>query len=437
MNEHLYTHRKTSYQSASVPQHSSFQPRPFVVQPQTEEQSEQSEQPDIKTALQRAERYGHRLDRIKFAKTPAPAQRPQIVQAKLTIGEPGDKYEQEADRVAASVVNSFHAPTSQQSQPSQAVQRQEEEEEEIQAKPEITALQRQEEPVEEIQAKLNISDQKRSPLPSEVQQEAMPEDEELQTKPILQRREAIGGGEASTDVESAINSARGNGQPLEAGLQRSMGQAMGADFSRVKVHTDAQADRLNRSIQARAFTTGQDVFFRQGEYNPGSRGGQELVAHELTHVVQQGGSQVQRSLQQEQIKQVIQRRVKITDPLEFNVRDGKPTIGESVLNNPPEYLNADVDGSQYRLKAGQNFISESKGRTYIANQDAISGSDAKLLKPMVNDNEDDDVRVVGDGHHRLLFSAYHGKDCAGGVKIGFLTGQPWSDLKWKKDIKDK
>ncbi len=69
---------------------------------------------------------------------------------------------------------------------------------------------------------------------------------------------------------------------------------MGSDFSRVKVHTDQTADTLNRSIQARAFTTGNDVFFRQGEYNPQSRGGQELIAHELTHVVQQGGVQRKR-----------------------------------------------------------------------------------------------------------------------------------------------
>jgi hypothetical protein len=74
-----------------------------------------------------------------------------------------------------------------------------------------------------------------------------------------------------------------------------MGQAMGADFSGVKVHTDAQSDQLNKSIQAKAFTTGQDVFFRQGAYEPSSQGGQELIAHELTHVVQQnGGGKVQR-----------------------------------------------------------------------------------------------------------------------------------------------
>jgi hypothetical protein len=70
----------------------------------------------------------------------------------------------------------------------------------------------------------------------------------------------------------------------------------GVDFSQVKVHNDAVSDQLNQSIQARAFTTGQDVFFRGGEYDPGSRGGQELIAHELTHVVQQNEGVVQRSL---------------------------------------------------------------------------------------------------------------------------------------------
>ena len=66
-----------------------------------------------------------------------------------------------------------------------------------------------------------------------------------------------------------------------------MGAKAAAGVVSLKVHTDAQSDQLNQSIQAKAFTTGQDVFFRQGAYQPGSRGGQELIAHELTHVVQQ------------------------------------------------------------------------------------------------------------------------------------------------------
>ncbi|WP_448265574.1 eCIS core domain-containing protein [Nostoc sp. DSM 114159] len=209
-----------------------------------------------------------------FSRVPISTTQPQPIQAKLTIREPGDKYEQEADRVASQVVQQINTPSAAQSTQGKSVQRQDAAEEEIQTKPSISVLQR-------------------SPLLTQIQPEAVPEDEKLQAKSILQGRDARGAGEASTDVESAINSARGSGQALDAGLQRSMARAMGADFSGVKVHTDSQADQLNQSIQAKAFTTGQDVFFRQGEYNPGSRGGQELIAHELTHVVQQNGGAVQ------------------------------------------------------------------------------------------------------------------------------------------------
>jgi hypothetical protein len=75
-----------------------------------------------------------------------------------------------------------------------------------------------------------------------------------------------------------------------------MESAIDADFSHVRGHADSQSDALNRSLNARAFTTGQDVFFRQGAYNPSSSGGRELLAHELTHVVQQTGDEVRRKL---------------------------------------------------------------------------------------------------------------------------------------------
>ncbi|MFM6122295.1 MAG: DUF4157 domain-containing protein, partial [Sphaerospermopsis kisseleviana] len=117
-------------------------------------------------------------------------------------------------------------------------------------------------------------------------QEAPEEEEELQMKSMVQRQ-ANGGMTATADLETSINQARGGGQPLGDNIRKPMEQAFGADFGGVKVHTDSHSDGLNRSVQARAFTTGQDIFFRQGEYNPGSRGGQELLAHELTHVVQQ------------------------------------------------------------------------------------------------------------------------------------------------------
>lgn len=97
-------------------------------------------------------------------------------------------------------------------------------------------------------------------------------------------------GEATPEVETAIAGARGGGRSLDASIQRQMESAFHTDFSGVRVHTDSTADTLNHALNARAFTTGQDIFFRQGEYNPNSSIGKELLAHELTHVVQQTGT---------------------------------------------------------------------------------------------------------------------------------------------------
>jgi hypothetical protein len=98
------------------------------------------------------------------------------------------------------------------------------------------------------------------------------------------------------EVEGALNRARGSGQSLEEGVQRQMESVFGTDFSHVRVHTNAEADALNRSVNALAFTIGSDVFFRNGMHCPSSTSGRELLAHELTHVVQQTGASVQTKL---------------------------------------------------------------------------------------------------------------------------------------------
>lgn len=98
------------------------------------------------------------------------------------------------------------------------------------------------------------------------------------------------GGTLDDTTTSEIRRAQAGGRPLESGIRRRMEQGFGADFSNVRVHTDGNADRLSRSLNAKAFTTGSSIFFRRNTFNPGSNGGQKLLAHELTHVVQQGGA---------------------------------------------------------------------------------------------------------------------------------------------------
>jgi hypothetical protein len=92
------------------------------------------------------------------------------------------------------------------------------------------------------------------------------------------------------DVEAAIAASRGLGRPLESDLGGRLAQGMGESFDDVRVHTDATAAALARAVSARAFTVGSDIFFAEGEYDPGSRAGTELISHEMAHVVQQRGA---------------------------------------------------------------------------------------------------------------------------------------------------
>ncbi len=113
---------------------------------------------------------------------------------------------------------------------------------------------------------------------------------------LAQRSYGAEGGPIEDQISSQINSARGSGPTLDQGVAAKMESSMGTDFSDVHVHTDAQSDTLNRTLNAKAFTTGQDIFFQQGAYQPSSSEGQQLLAHELTHVVQQSGSSPSSSL---------------------------------------------------------------------------------------------------------------------------------------------
>ena len=96
-------------------------------------------------------------------------------------------------------------------------------------------------------------------------------------------------GEVHPEVQGRIDATRGSGAGLPAGVRERFEGDLGP-LGDVTVHTDEKADQLNRSVSARAFATGTDVYFAKGEYNPGSADGDRLIAHELAHVVQQRGA---------------------------------------------------------------------------------------------------------------------------------------------------
>jgi hypothetical protein len=201
-----------------------------------------------------------------------------VLQTKLKIGQPGDMYEQEADRVADVVMRMPEPEVQRQVEP--------EEEETLQSKPlanQITPLdqvQRQEEPEEEeemLQAKL--LDEEFTPL---VQRQVEPEEEEgeLQAKATSGRIS-----EVNSNLESHILSLKGGGQPLSKSERAYFEPRFGADFSQVRLHSDAQAAESARALNAKAYTVGLDVVFGTGQDTSGTSEEQRAKAYELTHVV--------------------------------------------------------------------------------------------------------------------------------------------------------
>lgn len=204
-----------------------------------------------------------------FCNIPTHAGARPAIQPKLTVGAANDPSEQEADRVAEQVMTmpaSVSAPPSGDGVPPKPgehpVQREAEEEEEIQAKPLVPAI-------------------------TPFVRRAVEAEDELQTK----RASAADSFDTNADFEGRVNASQGGGAPLPDEVRTFMEPRFGGiDFSGVRVHAGSEAADLNRQVSARAFTLGKDIYLGEGQTNVASDGGKRLLAHELTHVVQQGGA---------------------------------------------------------------------------------------------------------------------------------------------------
>ena len=211
------------------------------------------------------------------------------IQAKLKVGQPGDKYEQEADRVAEQVMQ----------MPEPQVQRQlkeeeEEEEEPIQTKslaePISPLIQRQVEPEEEeeqIQTK-PIAEQ----ITPIIKAEEEDEEETLQAK-----KEPGQTPTAAPNIEGQINAMRGGGRSLSKSTRAFFEPRFGYDFSEVRVRTDSAAVQAADSIGAKAFTAGRNIVFGSKVDNPEASVHRQLLAHELAHLVQQDKGSVRPTAQ--------------------------------------------------------------------------------------------------------------------------------------------
>ncbi len=221
-----------------------------------------------------------------------------VVQTKLKIGEPNDKFEQEADRVAEEVmrmpdsaVASVDAPGKSALPSIQRLCAECEAEEKIKPQRKPNSLQTFPlcssglyGPLESrFQFPNQASPVRRQHLEVETVQRQIVDEEEIQAKPILGRDMT-----ASPCLHANLTSVRGRGGlPLPDTARRFFEPRFGHDFRQVRIHIDQQAAAAARALNARAFTLGRDIFFGAGQFAPSSGAGRRLLAHELVHTIQQ------------------------------------------------------------------------------------------------------------------------------------------------------
>jgi hypothetical protein len=163
--------------------------------------------------------------------------------------------------------------------------------------------------------------------------------------------------EVQEDLGMRIQSRTGGGASLDTGVQRQLETGLGADLSNVRVHTDGEADHLARSVDSVAFTTGSDIFFRSGTYNPGSSEGMHLLAHEATHTIQQAAGPVA----------------------------GTPSSGGVAISDPGDSFEQAAEASAHRVTSGQAAPPAQRtaaGSTALAVQRAGPEEEEPPVQPM-------------------------------------------------------
>ena len=232
------------------------------------------------------------------------------IQRKVSIGASNDSYEKEADKVADHVVQNLSGPKVESNASTDIVSakkvqsRKSEPAQKVQSKTRTPVISKKnsqeiEKKEDEVQAKFL---ENTSVLSFDTTDNSNPASGFIQAKADVQRS-GEGESTASSSFENSLDGSKGGGSPLPDNTRSEMESGIGADFSGVRVHTDSNAADMSSSINAKAFTHGNDVYFNQGQYNPESTEGKHLIAHELTHTVQQGAAVQTKSMDAPKIVQ--------------------------------------------------------------------------------------------------------------------------------------
>lgn len=285
-----------------------------------------------------------------------------VIQAKLKVGGSNDKYEREADAVTDKVVSDKKAP----------------------------GVQRKEEQPLNIQKKCTNCEEEKK----------------------VQKKETVDTGEQKREAPALVNEVlQSPGKKLDTEVRRFMEPRFGYSFENVKVHTDYKAAKSANAIQAKAYTSGNNIVFAAGKYNPGTTGGKKLIAHELTHVLQQSSN-----------RKRVQKKA-------YNLIQTKPAVEPSSKEKPQEELQKEPAETIQRQLAQPQAQPQGHPRAMaaLANMEGYRTNENILFDFWGGDCRDnnkngvtdsDRRENVGDGSHfgRSFpgFSVHRGVVCAGG-----------------------
>ncbi len=205
---------------------------------------------------------------------------------------------------------------------------------------------------------------------------ACSEEEKVQTKPGT----SVGATTATSSflprsTADSINGSKGGGMALDSATNQIMSLHFGSDFSKVKIHTGAEASALNQNLHAKAFTTGSDIFFNNGEYRPHTSEGKHLLAHELAHVLQQDSNTIHR-----QVVDMPEQRVTVGMPTDLSSLSTPTAPGAVSISADPAHvaLNSQLPATMLPFTPGGwdgNDIANKLGQ-----YDQIPGTDSDAVR---------------------------------------------------------
>ncbi|WP_157968441.1 eCIS core domain-containing protein [Streptomyces geranii] len=206
-------------------------------------------------------------------------------------------------------------------------------------------------------------------------------------------------GVADPAVTGAVDRLRGGGHPVPEGIRRRMEGVSGADLSGVRVHVGSESDRLSESLGARAFTVGSDVFVRRAEYRPGTTAGDALLAHELTHTIQQGAVRQGAGAPSSGVAQ------RAAPSVQRLAAPYRAPLGFQVFHGGRNKAKADEYVRDFEAKVGAHYFNDPETRALAALAvDKLKGTLSLVIKKeLAKDDPDADVQEAAEERAKKVF----------------------------------